>query len=157
MTQDESAWFSVACHICDAISCKANGPIFEALNLKYEGVCLCVCPAPSIFTPMGQSIPAKRVQVQFDDCKINMRTFWANPSVWLFQMCGFLKEASVPLEKWLVFAVISFITGASHHSERIFFIQVYVHYLHLSALEQKPACSNMLFKMVRATRGVVHF
>lgn len=57
--------------------------------------------------------------------------------------CSFLKEGCVPLEKWLESVVISFITGASH-----FFIHVYIHYLHLSALESKPACSNMLFKMV---------
>lgn len=144
MTQEECACFSVMCHICDAISCKANGPIFEVLNLKYEGVCLSVCPPPSISTPMGQSVPDKRVQVQFDDFKINIRTFRANHSVWLFQKCGFLKEGCVPLEKCLESVVTSFITGAS----QFFFIHVYIHYLHLSALESKPACPNMLFKMV---------
>lgn len=60
-TRGVCAMFCDVCHICDAISCKVNGPIFEVLNLKYEGVCLCACPAPSISTPMGQSVPEKKM------------------------------------------------------------------------------------------------
>lgn len=77
--------FSVVCDFCDAINSEANGAIFEGLSFTHLRMCVCgglfvrvsvcvfMCPTPSIFKPMGQSFPAKGVEVQFVDCKINMK------------------------------------------------------------------------------------
>lgn len=47
---------------------------------KCEGVCVCV-QHHQIFKVMGQSVPAKGVQVQFVDCKISTRAFLVNHPV----------------------------------------------------------------------------
>ena len=39
-----------------------------------------MCPTPSILKPMGQFLPATGVEVQFVDCKINVRACLASNS-----------------------------------------------------------------------------
>lgn len=74
-------------------------------------VCVCVfvvsvyvlkCPTPSIFKPMGQSLSAKGVEVQFVDCKINVRALLASHSAWRFPKCWFLKDGHAVQQNCLI-------------------------------------------------------
>lgn len=85
-------------------------------TLNVWGMCVCVCaclahvsvyvvmcPTPSIFKPMGQSFPARGVEVQFADCKINMKALLAAHSACRVPKCRFLIDSHVPSSKMVWF------------------------------------------------------